>query len=80
MSFKLFRVFFARTAFGQKAGAIAPRLARAVQDHGSNLPVLDLSGDKHQMRDLQQTGTVWKGIRPLATRRQRVPSAVRLRR
>lgn len=61
MSFKLFRVFFARTAFGQKAGAIAPRLARAVQDHGSNLPVLDLSGDKHQMRDLQQTGTVWKG-------------------
>lgn len=61
MPFKTFKVFFARTAVGRDGTALAPHVAQAVQEHGANLPVFDLSGDKHQVRDLRRTGTVWAG-------------------
>lgn len=61
MPFKTFKVFFARTAVGREGTALAPRLADAIGQHGANLPVLDLSGEKHQVRDLRRTGTVWAG-------------------
>ena len=61
MAFKNFKVFFARTAVGREGVALSPLLLKAVQEHGANLPVLDLSGEKYQMRDLQSIGTVVKG-------------------
>jgi hypothetical protein len=61
MPFKTFRVFFTRTAVGPNGTALAPRLSQAVGQHGANLPVIDLSGEKHQIRDLNRTGAVWTG-------------------
>jgi hypothetical protein len=58
MPFKTFKVFFARTAIGRDGIALFPRLLVAIQEYGANLPVLDLSGEKYQMRDLQRVGTV----------------------
>lgn len=61
MAFKTFKVFFARTAIGRDGVVLFSRLLAAIQEHGANLPVRDLSGEKYQVRDLQQVGTVLKG-------------------
>ena len=61
MSFKVFTVFFARTSVGPDGVALSPHLTASMQEHGANLPVLDLSGDKFQMRDLRKVGAVLKG-------------------
>ena len=61
MTFKTFKVFFARTSVGRNGVALSPRLQTAAQEHGQNLPVVNLGGEKYQMRDVHKVGTVWKG-------------------
>lgn len=61
MSFKVFTVLFARTSVGPDGVSLLPLLAASMQEHGANLPVLDLSGDKFQMRDLRKVGVVLRG-------------------
>lgn len=61
MEYKSYRVYFARTAVGEDGGPLSPKIADAVAQHGQNLPICDLSGDKFQMRDLERVGRVWRG-------------------
>jgi hypothetical protein len=59
--FKTYKVSFSRTAVGETAAPLHQSLRDAFTQHGLHLPVLELSGEKFQMRDLQRVGAVWKG-------------------
>lgn len=61
MSFKVFKVFFTRTAVGPDGVALWPILVAAIEEHGMNFPVLDLSGEKFQIRDMRKIGAVLRG-------------------
>jgi hypothetical protein len=61
MTFKVFKVFFARTSVGAEGLPLSGFLADSVRQHGQNLPMLDVSGERFQMRDMHLVGTVWKG-------------------
>lgn len=58
---KSYRVFFANTSVGKEGLPLGPELRSVVADHGENLPALQLSGERFQMRELKRTGTVWQG-------------------
>ena len=61
MPIKNFRVYFARTAVGERGAPMTARLREAVNEHGPHLPVANLSNDFFQMRDMERVGSVWKG-------------------
>lgn len=61
MAFKNFKVYFARTSVGTKGISLTPLLRSAVDKHGPNLPVITVSNELFQFRDLQRVGTVWSG-------------------
>jgi len=61
MSIKEYKVFFAKTTHGRGGSPIAAGLQEAVEQHGQNLPIVNLSNEKFQMRDLERVGRVWKG-------------------
>lgn len=61
MAFKKFKVFFTRTSVGPDGISLASAIQAAVIQHGSNLPTIDLSGEKFQMRGLAYVGSIWKG-------------------
>lgn len=59
---KNYRVHFTRTSCGQAAVPIAAALLAAVNEHGPNLPHIDIGGDGFQLRELVRTGLVWHGV------------------
>lgn len=61
MALKSFKVFFTRTSVGPDGIPLASGIQAAVIEHGSNLPTIDLSGDKFQIRGMTRIGSVWKG-------------------
>ncbi len=61
MSFKNFKVYFTRTAVGELGEPLARSFANLLPEHGRNLPAIDVSNERFQIRDLEQVGTVWKG-------------------
>lgn len=61
ITFKNYKVSFSRPAVGETAAPLHQSLRDAFTQHGLHLPVLELSGEKFQIRDLQRVGTVWKG-------------------
>lgn len=61
MPIKEYKVFFAKTSRGQGGGSIAASLRVAFDQNGQNLPSVNLSSEKYQIRDLELVGNVWKG-------------------
>ena len=61
MALKSFKVFFTRTSVGVDGVALAAVIQTAVSQHGLNLPIIDLSGEKFQIRGMARVGSVWKG-------------------
>lgn len=61
MALKSFKVFFTRTSVGVDGVALAAVIQTAVSQHGINLPIIDFSGEKFQIRGMACVGSVWKG-------------------
>ncbi|NUZ07659.1 DUF6731 family protein [Piscinibacter koreensis] len=62
MAEKSYKVYFARTSMGQQGGSIAQALREAYEQFGPNLPPIELGGEGYQVRNLERTGRVWKGV------------------
>lgn len=61
MTFKDYKVYFARSAMGKSGRPVAQALAISFSEHGMHLPALNVAGEMFQMRDLQRVGRVWTG-------------------
>lgn len=61
MALKNFKVFFTRTSVGPDGDSLASVLQTALMEHGTNLPTIDLTGEKFQIRGITRIGTIWKG-------------------